>query len=164
MNIAPKIKTPLYDRDFVLWTEEQAKLLRARRFDAVDLANLIEEVESLGRSAKRSTASQLVRLQAHLLKWRYQSGKRSSSWRSAISNARVEIALLFEQSPSLRRHARDRWADDYGRARRLGRALLLTGPHTQNGTVRCRRRRWATLEPRWQRTVSRGGNRSRRGR
>jgi hypothetical protein len=119
MNVAQKIKTPLYDRDFVLWTEEQAKLLRARRFHDIDLANLIEEVVSLGRSDKRSTDSQLVRLQAHLLKWHYQAGKRSSSWRSSIANARVEISLLFEQSPSLRRHSRGSWVSGYGRARRL---------------------------------------------
>jgi hypothetical protein len=119
MNVAHKIKTPLYDRDFVLWTEEQAKLLRARRFDEIDLANLIEEVESLGRSDKRGTDSQLVRLQAHLLKWRFQPQERSSGWRGSISDARNEIGLYFEQSPSLRRHARAQWLKDYARARRL---------------------------------------------
>ena len=75
------------------------------KLDAIDLANLVEEVESLGWSDRRGTDSQLVRLQAHLLKWQIQPEKRSSSWRGSIADARNEIALFFEQSPSLRRHA-----------------------------------------------------------
>ena len=35
----------LYASDFYVWAEEQAALLRARRFDALDLDHLIEEAE-----------------------------------------------------------------------------------------------------------------------
>ena len=39
----------LYEEDFPLWAERQAALLRAGRFDELDLENLIEEVEDLSR-------------------------------------------------------------------------------------------------------------------
>ncbi|VVM04474.1 hypothetical protein MAMT_00107 [Methylacidimicrobium tartarophylax] len=42
----------LYERDFYAGTQETARLLRERRFGDVDLANLIEEVETLGRSER----------------------------------------------------------------------------------------------------------------
>ena len=43
----------LYDRDFYLWAETTAKLLAQRKFYEVDLVNLVEEIESIGRSEKR---------------------------------------------------------------------------------------------------------------
>jgi hypothetical protein len=39
----------LYDRDYHLWLEETSKLLKAKDFENIDLENLIEEIESLGR-------------------------------------------------------------------------------------------------------------------
>jgi hypothetical protein len=42
-----------YDDDFYAWTQEQARLLRAGEFSAVDVANLAEEIESIGRSDRR---------------------------------------------------------------------------------------------------------------
>jgi Domain of unknown function DUF29 len=40
----------LYETDFYAWTQEQARLLRERRWDDLDLVNLVDEVESVGRS------------------------------------------------------------------------------------------------------------------
>jgi hypothetical protein len=51
--MATRIKRPpkdLYEEDFYVWAEQQAAVLRAGRFDELDLANLIEEVEALGRA------------------------------------------------------------------------------------------------------------------
>jgi hypothetical protein len=42
-----------YDNDFYSWTQEQAELLKNGRFSELDIDNLIEEVESMGRSEKR---------------------------------------------------------------------------------------------------------------
>jgi hypothetical protein len=127
MTAASKIKpdTPLYDRDFVLWTEEQAKLLRAGRFDRVDLANLVEEVESLGRSDKRALRTELRRLATHLLKWIYQPAKRTVSWSITISDARSKIDAILIDSPSLRPIADTLFAETYGPAR--NDALRQTG-------------------------------------
>jgi hypothetical protein len=69
----------LYESDFFTWTQEQARLLRERRFDDLDLDNLVDEVESVGSSEKREIRSRLVILIGHLLKWKFQPGGRGSS-------------------------------------------------------------------------------------
>ena len=44
----------LYERDFCLWLEQQSELLRERRFDELDLANLVEEIEAMARRDKKA--------------------------------------------------------------------------------------------------------------
>lgn len=62
----------------------------------------IEElIEALGRSEKRALRSQLVRLMAHVIKWKSQPEKRSRSWIATIYNARDEIADIQEEVPGL---------------------------------------------------------------
>ena len=70
----------LHERDILVWASEQARLLEERRFDELDLANLIEEVNSVGGSDRREIESRLGVLILHLLKWRYQPGRRTPSW------------------------------------------------------------------------------------
>jgi len=64
----------LYDRDFYEWTRKNAQLLREGKLFEIDIDNLIEELESMGRSEKREFVSRLAALLAHLLKWRHQPG------------------------------------------------------------------------------------------
>ena len=110
-----------YEQDFYRWTQEQAALLKARQFDALDLANLTEEVTALGVTEKRALGSHLKNLVMHLLKWQHQpSGReRGQSWRSSILNARDEIAVLLEDSPSLRADVPALLARRYPAARML---------------------------------------------
>ena len=107
----------LYETDFFRWTQEQARLLRERRWDDLDLENLIDEVESVGRSNKAEIESRLVVLVAHLLKWKYQPGLRSSGWRGTISEQRFRIALVLRDSPSLRGYPGRVFLDQYLAAR-----------------------------------------------
>ncbi|CAK0740933.1 DUF29 domain-containing protein [uncultured Gammaproteobacteria bacterium] len=90
-----------YEADYYSWSQEQAAMLRAGRLDQIDLENLAEEIESLGRSDRRSLGSQLQRAMMHLLKWRYQPEMGGNSWRRSIREARKEVAVLLEDSPSL---------------------------------------------------------------
>ena len=92
----------LYQTDFYSWTQEQARLLRERRFDDLDLDNLVDEVASVGASEKREIRRRLKVLIAHLLKWRFQPGLRGNSWRRTIRQQRDTIADIVETSPSLR--------------------------------------------------------------
>lgn len=94
--------TTLYKTDYYAWTQRQAALLRAEEFSEVDWNNLIEEIETLGRSDRREVDSRLVVLLMHLLKWRYQTGKRSKSWRVTIDGQRYQLEKLLKESPSLR--------------------------------------------------------------
>jgi len=96
----------LYESDFYAWTQEQARLLRERRFDDLDLENLVDEVESVGRSDKREIQSRLEVLLAHLLKWKYQPGGRGSGWTGTIFEQRNRLIGLVDDSPSLREFQR----------------------------------------------------------
>ena len=69
-------KSPLYDQDFYAWSREQAELLRAGELGQADIEHIAEEIESMGRTEKRELISRLEILLLHLLKWRYQPGKR----------------------------------------------------------------------------------------
>jgi hypothetical protein len=106
----------LYERDLFAWTQEQARLLRERRFDELDLDNLIEEVEAVGRSERREIASRLEILLAHLLKWRFQPGLRTPSWQRTIRDQRVEIRRVLDDNPSLRSFPADTLKLSYGAA------------------------------------------------
>ena len=107
----------LYDQDFYLWIETISKQLKAGKFAEIDLANLIEEIESIGKSEKRELKSRLIVLLMHLLKWQYQPEKRSESWRSTITEQRICIELLLEDSPSLQPLLIEIFADCYEKAR-----------------------------------------------
>ena len=96
------MSTTLYETDFYAWTQRQATLLRDEEFAELDLHNLIEEIEAVGRSEKRELASRLQVLIMHLLKWQYQENLRSRSWQSTIRTQRSDLARLLADNPSLR--------------------------------------------------------------
>ena len=118
-------KTELYERDFYHWTQDQAMALRAKAWDALDIEHLAEEIESLGNEQRHAVRSHLRILVMHLLKWTYQPGHRSESWRSGISNARAEIEERLEDSPRLTPLLPELLTWVYPRARR--RATEETG-------------------------------------
>lgn len=107
----------LYETDFYAWTQEQARLLRERRFDDLDLDNVVEEMASVGRSQRDQIESRLVVLLAHLLKWKFQPGARSGSWQGAIREQRRRIARLVQDSPSLHAYPAEVVLDQYLAAR-----------------------------------------------
>ncbi len=112
-------RNDLYEADFYEWTRQQAELLRERRWDDLDLENLIEEVQSVGISDKREIASRLLVLLAHLLKWRCQPGARCTSWAGTIREQRSRIARVIDDSPSLQGYPASVIASEYEGARLL---------------------------------------------
>ena len=111
-------KPSLYDQDYHAWLAEQAVRLRARRFNALDCEALVEELEDMGRSERRTVESHLKNLLLHLLKWSRQARRRSASWRDSIDTARDAITDLLDESPSLRGHLAEFVRRQYPRARR----------------------------------------------
>ena len=111
----------LYAQDFFAWTQTTAALIRAGKWDDLGPEALAEEVESLGISQKHALGSHLRNLVMHLLKWHYQPSGRLTghSWRSSIDNARDEIAMILEDSPSLWREVSGLLVRRYPAARRL---------------------------------------------
>ncbi|MBE9143241.1 DUF29 domain-containing protein [Planktothrix mougeotii] len=60
-------------------------------------------IEAMGRNDRRALKSQLIRLMVHVIKWKCQPQKRSSSWAISILSARREIEDIQEEVPSLNR-------------------------------------------------------------
>lgn len=94
--------TTLYDQDFYAWTQRQAELLRSNRLGELDIKNLIEEIESLGRQERQELRNRLGVLLGHLLKWHYQPEARSKSWFYTIKEQRQEIQRHLKENPSLK--------------------------------------------------------------
>ncbi len=91
-----------YEQDFYSWTQEQAALLRAGRLTDLDIENLIEEIETMGRSEKRELESRLTVLLLHLLKWKYQPERRGKSWNLTIKGQRIEYINVLTDNPGLK--------------------------------------------------------------
>jgi hypothetical protein len=101
-----------YDRDVFLWSQEQARLLRARRLAELDVEHLAEEIEGMGKSERRDLAARMARLTAHLLAWRCKPESRSGGLRATICDTRKRIALALKETPSLKAILRDQdWRD-----------------------------------------------------
>jgi hypothetical protein len=106
----------LHDRDFHAWTETQARLLRARRFNEIDLESLIGELESMGASERRQLINRAAVLLAHLLKWRHQPAYRGRSWILTIKEQRRQLERHLRDNPSLRSRMDEFVAEAYGDA------------------------------------------------
>ncbi|MES2017889.1 MAG: DUF29 domain-containing protein [Pseudomonadota bacterium] len=100
-----------YERDFALWIETQLEILRARKFEQLDLDNVIEELADMGKDHRRELRSRLEVLLIHLLKCQFQAEHKSRSWLSTIRAQRSELHSLLAQSPSLK-GAVDAYATD----------------------------------------------------
>jgi hypothetical protein len=118
VNVKP---TSLYEADYQLWLEQTVAQLRSQDFSNVDLENLIEEIESLGRSEKRAMFSYLLRLCEHLLKLKYWEFEREvcfRGWVLEINNFRSEIELILKDSPSLNPFLHANFGSAYQKARK----------------------------------------------
>ena len=107
----------LYDKDFHAWLFQTAALLRQGRVAEIDAVHVAEELEDMGKRERRALESHIRNVTLHLLKWRYQSDKRTPSWRKSIRNGRLEIQALLKDSPSLASEPARMLADAYSAAR-----------------------------------------------
>jgi hypothetical protein len=92
----------LYEADYLKWIETTAQKLRVRDYSNIDWENLIEEIEDIGRSERRSLENNLIIVLTHLLKWQYQPAFRSGSWKGSIVEHRRRIRDALKDSPSLK--------------------------------------------------------------
>ena len=111
--------TSLYETDFYAWAKTQAAALQQENFEQLDIANLIEEIEDMGKSQQRQLESRLIVLLAHLLKWQHQPGKQSRSWQATIDVQRIQLHKLLKQNPSLRPSLATIITEAYEQARKL---------------------------------------------
>lgn len=104
VTAAKKAASNLYETDFHAWALGQARALTERRLGELDVVNLLDEVESLGRSQRAAIESRLEVLIAHLLKFRVQPHRVTPSWRLTLKEQRRALARLVARNPSLRRY------------------------------------------------------------
>lgn len=107
-----------YEQDFYSWAFRQAALLRAGRLTELDIANIAEELETLGRAEFNSLVSALRVLTLHLLKWDHQPEKRSRSWVVSMVVQRGELAEVLADNPGLKPRLGEALERAYSRARR----------------------------------------------
>ena len=99
-RVLPKAEE-LYEHDFYVWTELQADLLRQRRFETLDLDNLIEEVEGLGDAKQSGVLSSPTVVIEHLLKLQFSSASDPrAGWIDPVLERRNR--LEFDLTPRLR--------------------------------------------------------------
>ncbi len=114
-----------HEHDFYTWAKENATLLRAKRFEELDIDNIAEELEDMGSSRERELESRLGILLAHLLKWYYQPERRSVSWTATIMEQRRRIERLLRKNPGLKAYLEEAFWEAYGDARLI--AMRETG-------------------------------------
>jgi hypothetical protein len=105
-----------FERDFYAWANEQAALLRAGRLDEADIAQIAEEIESMGKAEHRELVSRLAVLLLHLLIWQVQPGMRGSSGEATIKVQRRDLGRLLRDNPSLKSKLEEAMSDAYGDA------------------------------------------------
>lgn len=122
MTLAKNTKISLYDQDYMGWIEQVVQQLKAQDFSHLDLENLVEELEDLGKREKRAIASYLMRLCEHLLKMKYWESERNPcfrGWDVEITNFRLQIQRVLATSPSLRPYLQDCFVLEYSHGRQL---------------------------------------------
>ena len=103
----------LYKKDFYQWTREQIDLLKKNQFRALDLDNLIDEVDDLGQEKVNNLENHLTRILVLLLKWQIRAFKEDlrmlnrwyRSWFMVIDYSlekeRATVKRLLVNNPSL---------------------------------------------------------------
>lgn len=95
----------LYDQDFYLWIQTTIQHLQERNLEQLDIENLIEEIDSMGRSEKKELKTRLVVLIEQLLKLQYwieEKDDNAGGWRNTVVEQRRQITYTLADSPSLK--------------------------------------------------------------
>lgn len=112
----------LYEQDFYQWIQKTATLLKEKQFEQVDWENVIEEIESMGRSEKKELQSRLITIIEHLLKLQYWEAEKTYNergLRGTVVEQRIQLELILEDSPSLKPILEEVFLDCYQKARKV---------------------------------------------
>lgn len=106
-----------YDRDYYGWAVQQADALRSGRLEGLDLDNLAEEIEDLGREQFDKLESALRLILLHMSKWDRQPERRSRSWVLTILRERDRYGRILGDNPGLKPRQNDALQRAYRTAR-----------------------------------------------
>jgi hypothetical protein len=113
-------KPSLYEQDFYLWIQRTIELLKKGKLEQLDLENLIEEIDSMGKSQRKEHKTRLTVLIEHLLKLQYWTTEKEYNvrgWLNTIVEQRRQITYILADSPSLKPVLNDIFLDCYQDAR-----------------------------------------------
>ena len=113
-------RTSLYEQDFYLWIQETVEILKKGQLEQLDIENLIEEVDSMGKSQRKELKTRLTVLIENLLKlqyWTTEKDYNARGWRNTIVEQRRQIVYTLADSPSLKAMLNDMFLDCYQDAR-----------------------------------------------
>lgn len=105
-----------YHQDYYGWTQEQANLIKTGKFSDLDIENLIEEIEDMGKTERREVTSRMAIVLLHLLKWTYQPERRGTSWKRSIDIQRLEFKKVIKGNPSLKPQLKEILESAYNQA------------------------------------------------
>jgi len=91
-----------YEQDLIIWANQQARWLRAKCFDLLDIEHLADEIEDVGKSAKQEFSQRMALLIADLLKWELIPELRNLSMQIIIRNQRRALSRILTNTPSLK--------------------------------------------------------------
>jgi hypothetical protein len=132
---AKKKNDQAYNKDFYAWAINNSRLLKQGRISEIDVENIAEEIESIGKSERRELLNCFAVLIAHLIKWLHKPAKRSKSWELTIKEQRFEIVDLLTDSPSLKSDLEKQMSHAYEKA--LIIAEKETGLKKKNFDTKC---------------------------
>jgi hypothetical protein len=127
----------LYDGDFFEWTRRNAELLRAGQVRQSDIQHIAEAIEDLGKQDLKELHRRARALLAHLLVGQLQPAKHAH-WRLApVTEERIWLDGLLEQSPSLKMILGNELPVYYAGAVRLAMAMARTAPGREQFPIEC---------------------------
>jgi len=132
MTVIPDLKI-LYEIDDSLWLEATIELLKAKRFDALDLENLIEELEDLGNEKRFRVASFLQQIIRHCLLLQFWTSEREynqAHWESELVNFQDQLNTYL--TASLRKYLEQEFDNIYQKALRYARKKTNNQVHFPN--------------------------------
>lgn len=124
-----KIKEPMSKwRQLAIESHYQTALAIKTELEANHIesakAGIEELIAALIRSEKRALKSQMIRLMLHIIKWKTQPDKRTPIWVYSIESARMEIAELLADEPSLKPTLDSLPSDLFKKSKKLAEAEM----------------------------------------
>ena len=120
-----------YETDYYAWLHEQARLLECGHFEALDVAQLVEELDLMAGSARGELYDRLIILLAHLLKLQVAAvvlpgayARAQRGWRLTCTEQRRRLTRLLQRNPSLGHTVPDEVHEAYEVARLQATAAL----------------------------------------
>ena len=106
----------LHESDFNLWVEQTKEAIQNRDFEKIDWDNLLDEIDDMGKSEKRSLDSYMQRLIEHILKlkfWHAERERCGNGWMREVTNFRNRIKRILKKNPSLNNYLKTEYSDIY---------------------------------------------------